>query len=291
MSHHPLGPAPGHRMGLAGREDSLAAILAGDLPVYGSPGWAAHPSTVGLWRWALGAHGAEVAWEAAEYLLRHGVEVQRGETTATILARRLAGSIREWRRGVSTHVTRHELLAGEVYDRLRDDPSPLVRAEPDAPIVSDYVAEAIGRQLPLSTARTLDDCALIAADRCMELRLAGRARPLGDLSGDGAPAGRLGRWLVAQVPDPTARRSTVRLLVGTYRVPQAAVLYQRARGARPVQVPVAIRASWAADALDLDPAAWRANDRKWARRLARRAVLAVPPTQLPAPIGQMTSAG
>jgi hypothetical protein len=281
---------PGALGDRAGRDDCLAAILAGNLPVRGSPGWASHPATVGLWAWAMDAHGAEVAWQAAEYLVRHGPEVQRGETSATILTRRLACSIREWRRGVSSHATRHELLTGEVYDRVRDDPPSPSTAEPDGPIVSDYLGEAIGRRFPPSTARTLDDCALIAADRCRELRRSGHLHPLRDLCGDGPPSGRLGPWLVAQVPDATARRSTVRLLVGTYRVPQASVLYQQARQARPVQVPIAIRASWGADALDLDPRAWRATNRKWARLVARRAVLALPTTQLSAPIEQQTRA-
>jgi hypothetical protein len=290
MSRPPISPAPSHGREVAIRDEHLAAILAGDLPNYGSPNWAAHPATLQIWRWAMGAHGAEVAWQAAEYLVRHGPEVRRGETTATILARRLACSIREWRRGASTHATRHELLAGTMHDQERHDPSLAPAAEPDALVVSDYLATAIGRQLTPDAARTLDDCALIAVDRCMALRRAGRAHPLQDLSGNGPCSGRLGPYLVRQLSDPTPLRSTVRLLVGTHRVPQAALLYQVARRARPLQVPIAIRASWAADALDLDSPDRPVNSRQWARRLARRAVLAVPATQLSVPTEQLAPA-
>jgi hypothetical protein len=276
------------------RAAELSALLGtAQLPDPGEWGWLSDLTALAVWSWAAnnGAYGPVVAVDVAEYVLRRGAAIQRGgPDAAVVVLARMGKSIGEWRQGASTHRTRHELLVGDVYDRVEDDHRPAPSYDPDAPVVSDYLAEAIGRQLALDAAGTLDDCALIAADRCWALRRLGRAHPLRDLSSCGPRTGRLAPLLVKEVPDLRARRSTVRRLVGTGRLPQAALLYQRARGARPLQVPIAIRASWAADALDLDRSAWPANSRGWARRLARRAVLPVPPTDLSTPVGQLAPA-
>jgi hypothetical protein len=118
----------------------------------------------------------------------------------------------------------------------------------------------------------VEDCGLIATDRLVALRHAGRADPLRDLSGNGPVGLRLGPWLAAQLPDQRARRSMVRLLVGSARIPRGGLLYQFA-SIRPQWVPAPIRASWAADAIDLDGHKRSGRDRKWARCQARHAVL------------------
>jgi hypothetical protein len=147
----------------------------------------------------------------------------------------------------------------------------MAAAEPEG-FLSDYLAEAIGSKLLADEARRLDDCGVIAIDRLWALRQAGREHPLRDLSSDGPVGRRLGPWLTEQVPDQPARRSIVRLLVGTYRRPTAGLLYHFA-AVRPAWVPVAVRASWAADAIDLDDANWSTGDRKWTRASARQAFL------------------
>lgn len=240
------------------------AAHAGDL------NWVRHPSAERLFRWAAATVGPASALAAATYVVAHALEVRRDETTPEMIIARVRRYATRWTTDASPAIRRHELSVERVWDRPESlDSAPLSSPDPltDLP---NWLAAATGLEVSDAAGERLVICASVAVNLAADDDR--RGTPATTPTG-GALRRRLAQQLDPPLACPVGRRSVARLLLGPTGRPLDGALNRLARQQHPEQVPLRVRASWAADALDLDPAMLGGRTRPIAREAVRRAVV------------------
>lgn len=285
------GSAPEFDVGLA----ELAEILSGELPE-GLPEGArrlavrlreddefarrvwAHPMYISLVAWARDRFPRDhEAWEdMATYALSRATLCQDSVITASAVRSGMWGTASwvRWRGRELERLDRPEpsiesvdLVAETTFPSL-SEPAP-----PKPPNPVDYLADALGGDLPVVARDALEKGWRIAHDHYLWLAnltgLRGEALlAAGQAKGDVNPQRRLGRRLPPEWPVAT-RKAVVHLLAGTPRHPGLLVWW----ASTPVEeVPVSVRSRWQGLVIVIDPAVARMtdSDRRLVREQAQR---------------------
>lgn len=285
------GSAPEFDAGLA----ELAEILSGELPEGLPDGprrlavrlreddelagrvWT-HPMYVGLVSWARDRFPRDhEAWEdMATYALSRARLCQESVITASAVRAGMWGTAAwvRWRGRELERLDRSEpsiesvdLVAETTFPSL-SEPTP-----PKPPNPVDYLADALGADLPSVTRDALEKAWRIAHDHYIWLAnltgLTGEALlAAGQANGEVNPKRRLGRRLPPEWPVAT-RKAVVHLLAGTPRRPGLLAWW----ASTPVEeVPVAVRSRWQGLVIVIDPAVARLtdSDRRLVREQAQR---------------------
>ena len=284
----PTGPAAHRRIGRADFADeavrALAGLLEGELPrVSDAVGetWVRHPSAVALYEWAVATAGVESALGAVSYLVKQVAHEGREAIDPVATVRRVRRRAPRWAKESTRASARHEHPVAEIWGLTDQGPN---APEPTAVDPLDdlpaWVECATGQALTASASERLVVAAIVAVDLAAsdDFRSTPRSRPIG---------GSLRRRLAAQLDPPlssaVARRSVARLLLGATGRPGDGVLSHFAAKCAPHDVAVAVRASWAADVLDLDEQLLVGRARPVARETARRRLRQRVQTLLPDP--------
>lgn len=284
MGHHPSGSShtgvPASQQ-VARQAEELAKLLR-QLPAAPAE-WLTHPLIGTLFAWASAVAGRDVALDAIEYLQRHIASWRASEISALHLRNAVARNRRDWfersngvRRDADAARRTTYVVVDELAAPAGHEPLPGTHARDDAwtTRVVAFVAAAIGHSLSPAAADVLADAALVAVDLANTLRAHGARDPLAAMrcGGSGGAHNRLATVLAGTVADRVARRSVARMLVGTQANPAAALLLWLATDSTAGRaIPAHVRAAWAADALDFDPATRLSGPRRDSARRAAKA--------------------
>jgi hypothetical protein len=289
--HLGSGSAPEFDVGLA----ELAEILTGELPEGLPDGprrlavrlreddefarrvWA-HPMYVSLVSWARDRFPRDhEAWEdMATYALSRAALCQDSVITASAIRAGMWGTAAwvRWRGRELERLDRPEpsiesvdLVAETTFPSL-SEPAP-----PKPPNPVDYLADALGGDLPVVARDALEKAWRIAHDHYLWLAnltgLRGEALlAAGQAKGDVNPQRRLGRRLPPEWP-VAKRKAVVHLLAGTPRRPGLLAWWS----STPVdEVPMSVRSRWQGLVIVIDPAVagMTDSDRRLVREQAQR---------------------